>query len=49
MNTTPKPTVPITNPTFVYTNSAKTDIRVLFAKVRAEQAKALKPWKSVNP
>lgn len=51
MNSAPKPPVPITNPAFKYVPAANTDIRALFARVRAEQAaaKQLKPWSKVNP
>lgn len=32
-----KPAKPITDPTFRYTSSAKTDIRKTFARIRREQ------------
>lgn len=40
------PTIPITDPRFVYTPSHKTDIRKLFAKVRREQERGVDP---LNP
>ena len=42
-----KPTLPLTNPAFKYVRSEHTDIRALFARVRAAQK--LKPWSKVNP
>ena len=33
-----KPTIPILNPAFRYTNSANTDLHKTFARIRREQA-----------
>lgn len=35
------PRIPITDPKFKYTDSASTDLRKLFAKVRKEQVQAI--------
>ena len=41
------PLIPITSPAFRYVPAVKTDIRMLFLRVRAAQQ--LKPWSKVNP
>lgn len=40
------PTIPITDPRFVYTPSHQTDIRKLFARVKREQERGVDP---LNP